>query len=127
MNLLLDTHVLLWWLKDPARLTAQAASAIRAPGNLVFYSAANIWEISIKSSLGKLPVISRDDMEAALASDDIRALAITPAHAWSVSELPHHHADPFDRMLIAQARSESLRLVTRDPLMKPYDVDVVWA
>jgi PIN domain nuclease of toxin-antitoxin system len=127
MNLLLDTHVLLWWLKDPERLTQQAASAIRAPGNVVFYSAANIWEISIKSALGKLPVISRDEMENALAADEIRALPITPAHAWSVSDLPRHHGDPFDRILIAQARSESLRLVTRDPLMKPYDVEVVWA
>lgn len=127
MNLLLDTHVLLWWLKDPKRLTEQAASAIRASGNLVFYSAANIWEISIKSSMGKLPVISRVEMEDALVADEIRALAITPAHAWSVAELPRHHGDPFDRILIAQARSESLRLVTRDPLMKPYDVEVVWA
>lgn len=95
MNLLLDTHVLLWWLKDTERLTAQAASAIRASGNLVFYSAANIREISIKSALGKLPLISRAEMENALAADEIRALAITPAHAWSVSELPHHHGDSF--------------------------------
>lgn len=127
MNLLLDTHVLLWWLKDPRKLAEQASAAIRDPGNLVYYSAANIWEISIKSALGKLPLLSRDEMEGALAADEIRALPVSPTHAWGVSELPLHHGDPFDRMLISQSRSESLRLVTKDPLMKPYDVEVIWA
>lgn len=125
MNLLLDTHVLLWWLKDPNQLRTEACEAIRDPENLVYYSAANIWEIVIKSSLGKLPMIERKRVEAALAEDQIRPLQITPAHVWAVGDLPRHHNDPFDRLLVAQAVHESLRLATRDPLMDAYRVDLL--
>lgn len=123
MNLLLDTHALLWWLKDPGQLRTEAREAIRCPENLVHYSSANIWEIVIKSALGKLPVIDRSPVESALAEDRIRPLPITAEHAWGVGELPRHHEDPFDRLLVAQARCESLRLVTRDPLLDPYPIE----
>jgi len=122
MNLLLDTHALLWWLKDPGQLRSEAREAIRDPENLVYYSAANVWEIIIKSALGKLPPVDQSQMESALAEDQIRPLPITPAHTWAVAKLPPHHDDPFDRILVAQAHRESLQLVTRDPLLDPYPV-----
>jgi len=127
MNLLLDTHVLLWWLKNPDQIREEAREAIRDPENLVYYSSANIWEIVIKSALGKLPPIDRNQMETALAKDQIRPLPITPHHAWAVGKLALHHNDPFDRLLVAQAKHESLRLATRDPLLNPYPVDLLSA
>lgn len=127
MNLLLDTHALLWWLKDPSEIKKEARDAIRDPGNLIYYSSVNVWEIVIKSALGKLPKIDKERMQSALEEDQIRSLPISPQHAWAVSELPLHHSDPFDRLLVAQARHESLRLVTRDPLLEPYPVKLLRA
>ena len=127
MKLLLDTHALLWWLKDPGQLRTEAREAIRDPENVVHYSPANIWEIVIKSALGKLPPVDRSRAESALVEDQIRPLPIIAGHVWEVGELPRHHDDPFDRLLVAQARHESLRLVTRDPLLDAYPVERIRA
>jgi len=94
MRLLLDTHILLWWLDDPGRIAEEARLAISDPENEVFYSAANIWEINIKAALGKLAPMDRDKTEAALRSDSIHQLAIDPRHAWAVGSLPPIHSDP---------------------------------
>jgi len=124
MNLLLDTHALLWWLDDHKALSAKARRAIRDPGNLVFVSAATAWEISIKQALGKLQ--APDDLEDALIANRFRSLPIAINHAIAAGRLPRHHDDPFDRMLVAQAQAERLTLVTHDTRLSSYDVPILW-
>lgn len=121
MRLLLDTHVLLWAVLNDARLTAAQAGAIRE-GDL-YLSAASVWEIGIKRALGKLDV--PDTLFDIAAGAGCRPLPITFAHAEAAAALPLHHNDPFDRMLIAQARSERLALVSSDAKLTAYDVDII--
>ena len=123
--LLLDTHVLLWWLDDPTSLDAAARRLIADPGNRVFVSAAVAWEITIKRQLGKLE--APDDFEEALEEERFQHLPITVPHALAVAELPPIHADPFDRIQVAQARLECLTIVTRDATIPNYDVPCVRA
>ena len=118
--LLLDTHVLLWWLDDPVSLEAPARRLIADPRNRVFVSAAVAWEITIKRQLGKLE--APDDLEAALEQERFQHLPITVGHALAVAELPAIHGDPFDRIQIAQARLDALTIVTRDATIPRYDV-----
>ena len=118
--LLLDTHVLLWWLDDPASLAAPARRLIAEPRNRVFVSAAVAWEITIKRRLGKLE--APDDLETVLEEERFQHLPITVRHALAVAELPAIHGDPFDRIQIAQARLEGLTIVTRDATIPSYDV-----
>ena len=120
MNLLLDTHILLWWLADDPGLSEKQRSAIADPANLVYVSAASAWEISIKKALGKL--IAPNDLGAALIASELEQLPITVIHAEAVGGLPPHHRDPFDRMLIAQAGVEDLTVVTGDPMFAQYEV-----
>ena len=118
MKLLLDTHTLLWWLDDPALLTAPARAAIANSENLVLVSAAVAWEISIKRALGKLEC--PDDLESAMADNGFQALPVSIRHALVAGGLPPHHSDPFDRMLVAQAQTDGLTLVTRDTALQAY-------
>ena len=121
MNLLLDTHVLLWW-GEQRSLSPEAAAAIADPDNLVYVSAASIWEISIKRARGKLNV---DDAVFDVHLDGFEPLPITHADARMADGLPDFHRDPFDRMLIAQALSHDLALVTRDPRMDAYEASIL--
>ncbi len=125
MNLLLDTHVLLWWLDDNITLLTHAKEAIADGSNMVFVSAVSIWEIRIKHALGKLeiPVNFREVLER----QAFDMLPITADHAHLIGELPAHHRDPFDRMLIAQALFERFTLVTRDRRFKRYKVSTLSA
>jgi PIN domain nuclease of toxin-antitoxin system len=125
MTLLLDTHVLLWWLEDPRKLSRQAKKAIQDGANRVYVSAAVAWEIAIKKSLGKLD--APDDLEAMLDSNRFLSLPVTIPHALAVLGLPEHHRDPFDRMLVAQALHEGFRLVTRDQEIAKYGVATIIA
>ncbi len=125
MNLLVDTHVLLWWLDDPTRLSEAAGAAIRDGANVVFVSAATAWEIVIKKTLGKLDV--PDNLDEVLRECRFTPLPITIAHALAVLSLPMHHRDPFDRMLVAQARAEGMTVVTRDPKVLEYAVSNIVA
>ena len=122
MRLLLDTHVLLWWLADDPALTRQARRLI-ANEPEVFASAASAWEIAIKRALGKLE--APEDLPAALDAGGIRRLPITFEHAAVAGALPRHHDDPFDRMLAAQAQYEGLTLLTSDPRISSYAVAVL--
>ncbi len=119
MRLLLDTHTLLWWLADEG-LTTQAQEAIADPANLVAVSAASAWEISIKKALGKLT--APDDLAEQVRAGGFTPLPISIAHGLAAGRLPHHHEDPFDRMLIAQAFAEGLTIVTRDKRFADYGV-----
>ena len=124
MNLLLDTHAFLWAIDNNPNLTQKARSAIQDGNNIVFVSAATAWEISIKKGLGKLIIPKRDYLEE-LQLHRFTALDITTEHALAVEQLPQHHKDPFDRMLVAQAQVEKLTLVTRDPRIKAYAVQII--
>jgi PIN domain nuclease of toxin-antitoxin system len=125
MTLLLDTHKFLWWLDDPALLAESARKAIADGKNLVYVRAAVAWEIAIKRPLGKLN--APEDLEAAMAANRFLPLPVTVPNALAVASLPDHHRDPFDRLLIAQARHEGFQLVSRDPFMKLYDVPLLEA
>ena len=124
MNLLLDTHVVLWWLGDQ-RLTDAAYAAIATPDNAVFVSAASAWEIGVKKALGKLR--APDDLEELLERERFMPLPVTIAHGLAVGSLPKVHGDPFDRLLVAQAGRESLTLVTRDERLGEYGIPIVLA
>ena len=119
-RLLIDTHVLLWWLGDNKALGLQARRAIGAPDNVVYVSAASIWEISIKKSLGKLK--APDDYEVIVEEEGFEALPVSIFHAEQAGALPPLHRDPFDRMLIAQAQAEGLLLISQDRQMSEYGV-----
>ena len=123
MTILLDTHILLWWLADDKRLPPHAAVAIEDPDTEVVVSSASAWEISIKQASGRLE--APDDLLDAIAANDFRSLAITAAHAVAAGRLPPHHADPFDRMLIAQAQIEAFTLVSVDARFADYDVELL--
>ena len=125
MRLLLDTHALLWWLADDARLGRRAREAIAAPANLVFVSAATAWEIAVKRALGRL--VAPGDVEEWLTKNDFRPLPIQIAEAVASAELPPHHRDPFDRLLVAQARIGGMTIVTSDEHIGGYEVSVLSA
>lgn len=124
MRLLLDTHAYLWWLADDPSLSAAARSAIAAPESIVHVSAATIWEAETKAALGRLDTNGADLVDE-IASNGFVELVITARHTAAAGRLPRHHADPFDRMLVAQARTEGLSLVTRDRQISDYDLDLV--
>jgi PIN domain nuclease of toxin-antitoxin system len=123
VNLLLDTHVLIWW-DEGRRLTAEARRAI-AEADTVYVSAASAWEVAIKIGLGRLRP-TRTVQEAASDSGFLE-LPVTFSHAERLTGLPPHHRDPFDRMLVAQAAVEELALVTRDPVFARYGLDLIEA
>lgn len=120
MKLLLDTHVLLWWVDDPTQIKEDARLAIANGRNHVYLSPISIVEIAIKETIGKLKIPA--PLLPAIEASRFSELALTVAHAVELRGLPALHKDPFDRALIAQARAEGLTLVTRDPLMAAYDV-----
>ena len=124
MNLLLESHVFLWAVDNNPNLSPVAREAIVDGHNIVYVSAATAWEISIKRAIGKLKIPESDYLEE-LRLHRFMPLSITTEHALAVENLPSHHKDPFDRMLIAQAREENLALVTRDPRLKAYDVRII--
>ena len=119
-RLLLDTHVLLWWLSDDPQLGESSRQTIINPRNQVYISAASTWEISIKKSIGQLT--APDDMDAIVESEGFEKLPITLFHGDQAGSLPELHKDPFDRMLIAQAQSEGLVIVTNDEKITQYKI-----
>jgi PIN domain nuclease of toxin-antitoxin system len=125
MRLLLDTHVLLWWLGDDPALSGTARELIASPENAIFVSAVCLWEIWLKQSLGKLTLPL--DFDARLSTESFESLPLMAEHAREVAFLPWHHRDPFDRMLVAQARAAGLRLLTADEAMASYGDTVLVA
>lgn len=122
MKLLLDTHVVLWQLSGQRPLGAEARAAIAAAEELRF-SVVSFAEIGVKAGVGKLVV--PDDLEAHVSGAGIRVLGLSAAHALAVAKLPLHHRDPFDRLLVAQARADGCTLVSADERLRAYDVAVV--
>ncbi len=122
-RLLLDTHVLLWWLADNKSLGRQARALIAAPGNTVFVSAVSTWEISIKKARGLLQ--APDDIDSIVDEEGFEKLTITLFHGERAGALPDIHRDPFDRMLIAQAQAEGLEIITGDAQIAKYGVKTI--
>lgn len=125
MNVLLDTHILLWWLADDPRLSERARQIIADAGNVVYTSSATAWEIAVKQALGKLR--AEGNLEQEVREQGFEMLPITFAHAEELMGLPAIHRDPFDRMLVAQARVENLQLLTSDPQIFRYPANVIKA
>lgn len=129
MRVLLDTHSWLWMVGDPDRLTDSSRRLLRDPANDLFLSAASTWEIAIKYATGKLRLPQPPATLVAewMAEDRIGALPILHAHALRAGELPPHHRDPFDRLLVAQAQIEFMTVLTADRQIAKYEVPIHWA
>lgn len=123
-RLLVDTHALLWWLTDDVALSPTAREVLADPQNELLVSTASLWKIAIKRSLGKLT--APEDLPDRIVDEGFSWLFVTPAHAWQVNDLPTHHRDPFDRLLVSQALCESLPLVTGDARFHDYGVEIRW-
>jgi PIN domain nuclease of toxin-antitoxin system len=123
MNLLLDTHIFLWWLDDNASLSTNVRGAIANTDNVIILSAAVIWEIRIKQGIGKLEIAP--NFYKVIKEQGFEMLSITPDHAYAVGNLPNHHRDPFDRILIAQALLEGFTIVTHDAIFNRYPIPVL--
>jgi PIN domain nuclease of toxin-antitoxin system len=128
MKLLLDTHTFIWWTIQKARLSATALAAMQNPQNQLLLSIASLWEIQLKTQLGKLhfnlPLSQLIEDQQKI--NGLRLLPIEPDHIYALNQLPYHHKDPFDRLLAAQAIGESLPLVTADPALAAYPVQITW-
>ena len=129
MRILLDTHVLLWWLAEPDRLNAKARRLLEDEGNEILLSSISVMEIVIKAGLGKLQLQEPPEelIDRVIAEQALVPLSIRHDHALRTASLPPVHADPFDRLLIAQSLVESVPLLTADSVFRSYEVDLVWA
>ncbi len=127
MRYLLDTHAIIWHLENDMQLSYKAKSIIEDEENEILATTVSLWEIAIKVSLKKLDLtLTTDEIYQKLYGIDIRVLGILPNHIRIVQTLPHHHRDPFDRMIIAQAKAENCTVITRDAAFEAYDVPILW-
>jgi PIN domain nuclease of toxin-antitoxin system len=128
MNYLLDTHAFIWLSNEPDTLSKQAKEIIENKENKLLLSMASLWEMQIKTQLGKLEL--KPDMkhfvERELMQNEITILGIELSHIWEMNSLPFHHKDPFDRAIIAQARVEMLTILGKDEKIQMYDVKMAW-
>lgn len=125
---LLDTHALIWWLFDDPKLPASAREAIRNPNHHILVSPVSAWEIATKHRLGKLPEAGDlpDRFDHYIAAARFHELPVSVAHALAAGRLPGPHKDPFDRMLIAQARSQGIPIISGDPVFPDYGAKIIW-
>ncbi len=123
MKLLLDTHVVLWWQRDDRRLRREARAAI-ATADIVWVSAVSGWEVAIKASRGRLRLT--EPFSVLIGADDFTELPVRLSHAAQLEQLPGHHTDPFDRMIVAQALAERATIVSHDRALEPYGASMIW-
>ena len=128
MKLLLDTHTFIWWDSEPNKLSSAALKASQDPANTLILSVVSVWEMQIKSQLGKLSlnVPLSEIIKGQQQSNNIEILSVTLEHVLELHNLPHHHGDPFDRLLIAQANVEEALLVSGDSAFSKYPVKLLW-
>jgi PIN domain nuclease of toxin-antitoxin system len=128
MRLLLDTHAFLWWIFDDGRLSRTARDLIADPRAEILFSAVSGWEIAIKARTGRLdlPADVQRFVQDQVRHNGLRVLPVELRHALRVHALPDHHRDPFDRLLVAQAQVEAVPLLSRDPLLAGYEVELRW-
>jgi len=127
VSILIDTHVFLWAAGVDGQLSESARELLEDAETAIFFSAASAWEIAVKWSKGRLDLPERpaDLIKNVVTVAGLSQLMITTRDACTVGELPFHHKDPFDRLLVAQAKTNGLRLMTADPILEKYDVDVI--
>ncbi len=128
MTFLLDTHVFLWMLTTPRRLGEAARAVVESADAALVLSAASVWEIAIKHGLGRLPLPepAATYVPTAMRRSGVTPLPVTVEHVLGVADLPRHHGDPFDRLLVAQAQLDGLTVITADPQLTAYDVPVLF-
>jgi PIN domain nuclease of toxin-antitoxin system len=128
MKLLLDTHTFIWWAIQKARLSATALAAMQNTQNQLMLSVASLWEMQLKTQLGKLhfTLPLSQLIEDQQRVNGLQLLPIEPDHIYALDQLPYHHKDPFDRLLIAQTLTENLSMVSADPAFKGYSVQIIW-
>ena len=128
MKVLLDTHAFLWWIADDPRISSSASEIIADGRNDLFLSAASVWEIAIKSWLGRLQLPENPDiyLTEQMALNAVQSLSISMHHALRIYSLPDIHKDPFDRIMIAQALSEKMPILTMDRNIPKYDIQTIW-
>lgn len=128
MKALLDTHAFLWWILDDPRLPRRIRDVIAEEDTDLFLSAASCWEIAIKAKLGRITLPARPEVfiSSQMSENTILPLPIEAGHALHVFSLPMHHRDPFDRLIVAQAKLERLPIITSDPLIAQYKVKTIW-
>jgi PIN domain nuclease of toxin-antitoxin system len=127
MRFVIDTHVWLWWMTTPEKLSTASLDMLNNPRNVLFLSAASVWEVVIKHASGKLHLPAAPDVfvPSRMARDGVTGLAIEHAHVLQLTHLPLHHRDPFDRVIIAQAQVERLPIMTADRLFAVYPVTLI--
>jgi len=127
MNLLLDTHAILWFLNGDKKISERVKKVLSSPSNDKFISIVSLWEIAIKISLGKLSIkTSLSDLFRIIEEQGFHFLPLTPEHIICVATLPMSHRDPFDRIIISQAITEELTILTRDENFSGYGVKIIW-
>jgi PIN domain nuclease of toxin-antitoxin system len=128
VRLLLDTHAFLWWITDDARLSERARRSIADRSNTIFFSAASGWEVVVKRALGRVTLLQDPErlILEQVAANAFEVLPVSLHHTLKIDRLPPLHRDPFDRVLVAQALSEQMALISGDPHIARYPVDVVW-
>ena len=128
MKLLIDTNVFIWLNDAPHQVRESVLTTIANPDNDLFLSLTSIWEMQIKIQLGKLELSDAlpDVLRTQQVDNNLQILTINLDHIWSLENLPYHHRDPFDRLLIAQAQTEGMTLVSADKVFDLYDVDLLW-
>ena len=128
MNVLLDTHAFLWAISDDKKLSKTACKAFLDPGNRLFFSAVSMWEICIKIGLERLSLKTGwiKNIQNEMSTNAIQWLPVEMQHCVELTRLPFHHRDPFDRMLVAQARVEELLVLSRDARLSAYDIECIW-
>lgn len=128
MKLLLDTHAFIWWDSEPAKLSASALSACQDQANTLILSVVSVWEIQIKSQLGKLKLNMplSEIIQSQRQMNNVQILTVELDHVLELQNLPYHHKDPFDRLLIAQANVEDVLLVSGDSVFSEYPINLIW-
>ena len=128
MNILLDTQIILWSISGDKRLSKKSRSVFLDPANNLYFSMAGYWEIAIKISIGKLELVEHwpKIIDREMRGNFIKLLPITKEHCNYLTELPFHHRDPFDRMLVAQTKIEQMALLSADSRLKKYEIEVIW-
>jgi PIN domain nuclease of toxin-antitoxin system len=127
MNVLLDTHALLWWFNEPEKMSDKAVSTVRSQNNAIYVSAASAWELSIKAKLGKLQTVEFVlELERHMDEENFLQQPITIEQSIRAGMLPLHHRDPFDRLLVAQAQAMNVALVSADSVLDQYGVRRIW-
>ena len=128
MRILLDTHAFLWWANEPGQLSERVLNLCVSESTDLLLSTASLWEIQIKAQIGKLELHQplQRIVQSQQSGNGLQLLAISPVHVFELDSLPMRHKDPFDRIIIAQAKVENLSIVSKDALFKDYPVNILW-